>query len=292
MRQLVATVLALGLLTAEATAAEPRLVTLGGSITEIVHALGAGDRIVAVDTTSRHPPAADALPKVGYLRTLSAEGILSLNPDMVLGLDEAGPPQALAQLRDSGTRLLLVPEPYSPDGVTMKIRAVAGTLGLTARGDALAASVASDLARIGTAIAAVPRRPKVLFLLAVSRGAPLASGTGTAADAMIRLAGGENAIAGYRGYKPLSLEMAVAAAPEILLMMQQSVELLGGADAVLKLPAIAASDLGRTRRLVALDGAYLLGFGPRTAHALHDLARHFHPEVDLPALPARAWVDR
>lgn len=289
MRILAAAVLAF-VLGARAAAAEPRLVTLGGSVTEIVYALGVGERIVAVDTTSRHPAAVEALPKVGYLRALSAEGILSLNPDLVLGLDEAGPPQTLAQLRESGAKLLLVPEAYTLSGIAAKIRAVAGMLGETARGAALVEAVTADFSQIRTAVAALNHRPKVLFLLAVSRGAPLASGESTAADAMIRLAGGENAVTGYRGYKPLSLEMAVAAAPDILLMMQQSVDALGGPAAVLKLTAIAATEAGRSGRLVSMDGTYLLGFGPRTAHAVHDLARLLHPQAELPALPIRAWV--
>lgn len=289
--RIAAAVLALAFGTS-AAAAEPRLVTLGGSITEIVYALGAGAQIAAVDTTSRHPPAVEALPKVGYLRALSAEGILSLKPDLVLGLDDAGPPQTLAQLRDSGVKLLLVPEPYTPEGVITKIRAVAGVLGAARRGEALAGTVAGDLTQIAAALAAVKHRPKVLFLLAVSRGAPLASGEGTGADAMIRLAGGVNALTGFRGSKPLSLEMAVAAGPEVLLMMQQSVDTLGGTEAVLKLPAIAATEAGRRGRLVAMDGAYMLGFGPRTAHAVQDLGRLLHPEADLPPLPERAWVVR
>jgi iron complex transport system substrate-binding protein len=270
--------------------AEPRIVTLGGSITEIAYALGVGDHVVAVDTTSRHPAATQALPKVGYLRTLSAEGILSLRPDVVVGLEEAGPPQTLVQLRDSGAVLRLVPDHYTAASVVDKIHRVAELFGATDRGQALAAAVASDLAQVRGALSAVRQRPKVLFLLAASRGAPLAAGSDTAAEAMIGLAGGENAVRGYRGYKPLSVEAAVAAAPDAIVMMQHSVEQLGGADIVLRLPGIAATPAGQARRLIAYDGLYLLGFGPRTAHAIRDLAQALHPELTLPVLPARDWA--
>ena len=278
------------LLSPGSAGAEPRIVTLGGSITEIAYALGAGKQVVAVDTTSRHPAVVEALPKVGYLRTLSAEGILSLRPDVVVGLEEAGPPQTLVQLRDSGATLKLVPDHYTADGVIEKISLVAELFGAGERGQALAAAVASDLAQVRSALSPVRQRPRVLFLLAASRGSPLAAGSETAAEAMIGLAGAENAVSGYKGYKPLSIEAAVAFQPDAILMMQHSLEALGGPDAVLRLPGIAATPAGQSRRLIAYDGLYLLGFGPRTAHAIRDLAQALHPRLKLPELPARDWA--
>lgn len=290
MRALVGAMLAALLLPATAVTAEPRIVTLGGSITEIAYALGVGRQVVAVDTTSRHPAAVEALPKVGYLRTLSAEGILSLRPDVVVGLEEAGPPQTLVQLRDSGAVLRLVPDHYSADSVIEKINLVAGLFGAGERGQALASAVASDLAQVRGALSSVRQRPRVLFLLAASRGSPMAAGSETAAEAMIGLAGGENAVSGYKGYKPLSIEAAVAFAPDAIVMMQHSLDQLGGPDVVLNLPGIAATPAGQARRLIAYDGLYLLGFGPRTAHAVRDLAQALHPGLKLPDLPARAWA--
>jgi len=295
MRALVGAMLAALLLPATAVSsgsagAEPRIVTLGGSITEIAYALGVGSQVVAVDTTSRHPAAVEALPKVGYLRTLSAEGILSLRPDVVVGLEEAGPPQTLVQLRDSGAVLKLVPDHYSAESVIEKINLVAGLFGAHERGQALASAVASDLAQVRGALSSVRQRPRVLFLLAASRGSPMAAGSETAAEAMIGLSGGENAVSGYKGYKPLSIEAAVAFAPDAIVMMQHSLDQLGGPDVVLKLPGIAATPAGQARRLIAYDGLYLLGFGPRTAHAVRDLAQALHPGLKLPDLPSRAWA--
>lgn len=291
MRTLIAAALVgVLLLRSGAAAADTRIVTLGGSITEIAYALGMGGQVVAVDSTSRHPAATERLPKVGYLRTLSAEGILSLRPDVVVGLDEAGPPQTLVQLRDSGARLKLVPEHYTTDGIVEKIHLVSVLFGAPERGNALATAVASDLSQIRGALSSLRQRPKVLFLLAASRGAPLAAGTETAAAAMIDLAGGQNAVSGYKGYKPLSVEAAVAFAPDAIVMMQHSLDTLGGAEAVLALPGIAATPAGKAKRLIAYDGLYLLGFGPRTAHAIRDLAQALHPGLALPALPARDWT--
>ncbi|HEX2115705.1 MAG TPA: ABC transporter substrate-binding protein [Alphaproteobacteria bacterium] len=265
-----------------AARAEERIVSAAGAITEIVHALGAGDRLVAVDTTSVYPPAVQALPKVGYMRALSAEGVLSARPTLVLLSSDAGPPQVLDQLRAAGVKLAVIEDSHDAAGVPPKIRAVAAALGMTEGGEALARSVADTFTAIEQAIAKVPQRPRVLFVLSTGRGAPMAAGQNTAADAMIRLAGGDNAVRGYTGYKPLSSEAAAAAAPEIVLAMQQTVDQAGGADAFMAQLKLGATPAGRARRLVALDGSYLLGFGPRAPMAVADLARAIHPGIALP----------
>jgi iron complex transport system substrate-binding protein len=281
MRQLAlaVAVLAVGVLPARA---DERVVSVAGALTEIVNALGAGDRLVAVDTTSVYPPSVQSLPRVGYMRALSAEGILSARPTLVLLSTDAGPPQVVDQLRAADVKLVVVEDGHDAAGVPAKIRAVASALAIPERGEALARSVADTFAAVAQVVAAVPRRPRVLFVLSTGRGAPMAAGRNTAADSMIRLAGGENAVTGYVGYKPLSSESAAAAAPEIVLAMQQTVEQAGGADAFMKQLQLGATLAGRERRLVALDGNYLLGFGPRAPMAVADLARAIHPGIALP----------
>jgi iron complex transport system substrate-binding protein len=267
---------------ASAAGAEERIVSASGALTEIVHALGAGDRLVAVDTTSVYPPAVQSLPKIGYVRTLSAEGVLSARPTLLLLPAEAGPPQVIEQLRGAGVKLAVIDDQHDPAGVVKKIREVAAALGMEAKGEALARSVSDTFDAVGRAVLAVSQRPRVLFVLSTGRGAPMAAGRNTAADAVIRLAGGENAVQGYTGYKPLSSESATAAAPEIVLAMQQTVEQAGGAEAFLAQLQLGSAANGRPPRLVALDGSYLLGFGPRAPMAVADLARALHPGIALP----------
>jgi iron complex transport system substrate-binding protein len=122
----------------------------------------------------------------------------------------------------------------------------------------------------------------VLFLLSIGDGAPLAAGLGTSAAGIIALAGGENAIDGFEGYKPLTPEAAATAAPDVLLVTTRTLEALGGPQAVLARPEIAATKAGRDGRLVALDGLLLLGFGPRTPEAIRALASALHPGLVLP----------
>mgnify|MGYP001793582770 CR=1 FL=1 len=261
-----------------------RVVAVGGSVTEIVYALGLEDRLLAVDSTSLYPAAATELPNVGYMRQLSAEPILALGPELVLAIEDSGPPAALDQLRDAGVPVVIVPDPYTPEGVLAKIDMVATALGVEEKGRALHSKVAAELAAVREAFGGIGERPRVLFLLAVSKSrAALAAGRDTSAEGIIALAGGINAIDGFESYKPLSPEAAVAAAPEVLLVGSRSLDLMGGMDSLLAIPEIALTPAGRERRVVVIDTLLLLGFGPRTAQAAAQLGRQLHPSVTLPA---------
>ncbi len=279
-----------GVAAARAGRGEPpprRVVAAGGSVTEVVCALGAGDRLVAVDSTSRFPEAVGALPRIGYLRALAPEGLMGLGADLLLLSDEAGPPQALAVLRAAGAPVRLVPDRPGGDGVAEKIGAVAGALGL--EGGPLAAAFTADWRALDAAVAAL-RPVRAIFVLSVARGAPLVSGAGTHADAALRAAGAVNAVRGFEGYRPLSAEAAAGLAPEAVVMMEHALAEAGGLEAVLRVPALAVTPAAAARRVVALEGSYMLGFGPRAAHARRDLAALLHPRAALPALPARAWT--
>ena len=260
-----------------------RIVSIGGPVTEIVYALGAGSDVVGVDTSSTYPEAATRLPQVGYQRRLSAEGVLSLLPDVVLVTSDAGPPAALEQLK-AVVNIIEVPAVYSVDGAEEKIRLIAQVLGRETQGEQLVAALRRDLAAAQAALDKVRTQPKVLFLYARGLGTLYVSGTGTAADAMIRLAGGVNAVTGYEDFKPFTSEALVAAAPEVLLMLERGLDSLGGVDGLLKLPGVALTEAARQDRIVAMDDLYLSSFGPRLGAAIRDLAIQLHPELQ-PGLP-------
>ena len=260
----------------------PRVVSVGGAVTEIVYALGLSDRIVAVDSTSLFPEEAKQKPNVGYMRRLAPEPILALEPTLLLAVEDAGPSSVFDQIREAGVPVALVPDEPSPAGVLDKIARVASVLGAAEKGKALASQLKAELASLAAVVAGIPQRPRVLFLLSIGRGAPLAAGRDTAAAAIVALAGGVNAVDAYDGYKPLSPEAAVAAAPDVLLVTARSLRLLGGRDGVLGIPEIALTPAGQEGRVIALDGLLLLGFGPRTGEAVRLLARALHPGAVLP----------
>lgn len=247
-----------------ASAATPRLVTLGGDVTETVYALGAGNELVGVDSTSEWPAAVKRLPDVGYLRQLSAEGVLSLHPSLIIANHDAGPPHTVAQLRAAGVRIEILPEVRTPAGVAAKIRAIGHLVHREAAAEKLAVTIEGEYATLARRVAAMKAHPRVVFLLSVGGGSPMAAGRGTAAAAMIALAGGRNAVRGYSGYKPISAEALVALAPQAIVVMRQGDD-AGTIAAVMRIPGVAQTPAGVARRVIPVDGEALLGFGPRGA---------------------------
>jgi iron complex transport system substrate-binding protein len=132
-----------------------------------------------------------------------------------------------------------------------------------------------------------PKPPRALFILSLQNGRPMVGGRGTAADAIIRLAGGANAAEAIDGYKPMTDEGVIAAAPDVILKMNNG-NMVGDQDDIFSLPAFAATPAAARRALIGMDGLYLLGFGPRTPDAVRDLMAALYPSLALPPLPTLA----
>jgi iron complex transport system substrate-binding protein len=261
---------------AAARAPSPRLITVGGSITEAVFALGAQDQLVGTDTTSLYPAAAQATPKVGYMRQLSAEGLLALRPNVVLALAGSGPPRVLTQLRSARVQVELIERRHEWSDVVRTLQAAGQATGRSAQAQALLAQLEqrwhSVRARIQAQTGPVPR---VLFIMAHG-GSPLVAGQQTAAHAMLTLAGAQNVISGFNGFRPLTAESMAATAPQLIVTTTQSLQAVGGETGFwqrpeLRLtPAWQRQQSGRTA-LLHHDALALLGFGPRLPQVLEAL---------------------
>ena len=282
-RALLAQGAALCALPARAEAAD-RVLSIGGSVTEIVHALGQGHRLIARDTTSTWPPAVEELPDVGYARALSPEGVLSVNPSHILATEGAGPPETIAVLESSGIPFTTVPEATDGPGILDKIAVVGRALGVPDRADALIAETRDALRATAekTAGIAPADRKRVLFILSLQGGRILAGGAGTQADGIIEMAGAVNAVSAFDGYKQMTDEAVTAAAPDAVLMMDRGGDHAIEDDVLLSLPAIRTTRAAQTKTVIRMPGLYLLGFGPRTAQAARDLhdALYAAPEGD------------
>ncbi|MDN6833198.1 MAG: hemin ABC transporter substrate-binding protein, partial [Enterobacterales bacterium] len=246
--------------------AADRIVSVGGDVTEIVYALGAGDRLVARDTTSTLP-AAKNLPDVGYMRQLNAEGILSLKPTMVLASELAEPSLVLRQIADVGVKVVPVSGEASLDNVPHKIQQVASALNLEKQGAAVTQKYEQQLA-------AVPRTPlktKVLFILSHGGMTPMAAGQDTAADSIIKASGAQNAMQGFSRYRPLSQEGVVASAPDLVLITSDGFKTLGTVDKVWALPGMALTPAAKNKQILVVDDMALLGFSLETPAALAPL---------------------
>ena len=266
--RLKATLLALTALTLTGLAQAERLVTIDGSITEIVYALGAEDRLVGVDTTSIYPEAATELPDVGYMRTLSAEGILSLAPERIITTEDAGPADALEQLQNAGVRIDILDNEPSLAGLKHKIQATADALGMSAAGAELAQQVDDEVRTAQQQLSDTIGTLNVMFVMdGGSRGFQVA-GTGTLANGALQVAGFNNAFGDIQGYKPLTPEAAIEANPDAILVFHSQDDLATlAANPALRLTAAAENG-----HIYSVDDIDLLAFGPRLGWSLQQLA--------------------
>ena len=267
-------ILTLGLLCLAMTAsAKPnRLVTLGAGVTETVFALGLGDLVVGVDVSSLHPKAALQKPKVGYVRMTSAEGIASLTPDLVLASSTLGPAPVKDQLKSAGIRLELVDSPKSIEQALSRILAIGDILGQTKPAQDLTADIKKKIAE-AKALQGNKPKPRVLFVFVHGGTSVNVAGKETAADVMIKAAGGQNVISEYAGYRPLTAEALLAAKPDMILATTRSLKAVGGEKGLWATPGLALTPAGKAKKLVIIDDLKLLGFGPRTGDAVLELSK-------------------
>ncbi|WP_409457196.1 MULTISPECIES: heme/hemin ABC transporter substrate-binding protein [unclassified Rhizobium] len=252
-----------------------RLISIGGDLTEIIYALGEEKHLIARDTTSLFPEQALKLPDVGYMRALSPENILAMNPTAIVAVEGSGPPEALTVLRSASVPFETVPNAYTRDGILAKIDKVGALLGVEPKAAELHKQVATDL---DAAIADAAKHPeserkRVLFILSMQGGKIMASGTGTAADGIIKLAGLVNAVGTFPGYKPLTDEAIIEAKPDVILMMNRGDGAGTKNEDLMNQPALALTPAVQNKAIIRMDGLHLLGFGPRTASAVRELTK-------------------
>jgi len=256
-----------------------RTVSIGGAITEILYALGLENRLVGVDTTSLYPPAAlHDKTNVGYMRQISAEGVLGLNPMLILAIQGSGPRETMEILEAAKVPLVLVPETFSEDGLIEKIKLVGHAMGVDERAECLSAAVAADLAQLRALRAKVTKPVRVMFVMSLQNGRAMVAGHKTAADEIIQLAGAANAVDDYDGYKIIGDEAIVAAKPDVVLSIERGKDSLQ-AEAIYAHPGFALTPVAANKSFVSMDGLYLLGFGPRTAAAARDLSVKLYPAL-------------
>jgi iron complex transport system substrate-binding protein len=242
-------------------------IDLYGSLAEIVFSLGLGDRVVGRDTATTFPAAA-GLPLVTPAgHDLSAEGILRLNPTVVLTDTTIGPAVVIEQIRSAGIPVVFFAPDRSLESVPTRVAAVAAALGVADAAQAVVDRFEADLAAAAYAVPDEVDRPMVAFLyLRGTAGIYLIGGDGAGSDAMIEAAGGRDAGSelGLVNFRPLTAEALAAAAPDVLLVMSGGLRSVGGVDSLLAMAGIAQTPAAQHRRVIDVDDGFLLNFGTRT----------------------------
>ncbi|QOU04349.1 ABC transporter substrate-binding protein [Pseudomonas fluorescens] len=264
-----------------------RWVSAGGALSEWVVALGGESKLVGVDTTSQHPASLKALPSIGYQRQLSAEGILSLRPQILVGTEEMGPPPVLAQIRGAGVQVEMFSAQPDLPALKANLEHLGTLLGTEAKGRELFVAYEQALGRQKSWVAqaqATQKAPGVLLLLGNAGGKPLIAGKDTAADWMLRQAGGRN-LATHIGYKPFSVESLAGLSPQVLVFADRALSGDAARAALFKEnPILASTPAARNGRVIELDPTLLVGgLGPRLPQSLSALSAGFYPSQAKPA---------
>ena len=245
-----------------------RIVSLNGTITEIICALGFERSLVGVDVTSTFPASVHQLPKVGHNRNISAEPVLALQPSLILATDNFLSPAVVEQFKQTGVKTVVLKQDFNIAGTKQLSRQVAAALQAPAKGEALC----KQLDKEQQALHIAQQGKKVLFIYARGAGTLMVAGEDTPLDHIITLSGGRNAAQGFKDFKPLTTEALVAANPDVILLFDTGLQSVGGVDGLLKVPGIPQTNAGKQQKVIAMDGQLLSGFGPRVIQAIRELS--------------------
>lgn len=249
---------------------EKRIVSLNGSVTEIIYAVGSQKELIGVDVTSTYPAAAEKLTNLGHVRKLAVESLLALNPTHVVMLEDEVSPDLESKLKQAKIELVTFKHPNSVEESKALVNEVAEWLGKSDAAKELTARIDSDI----KSITKLPKKPKVLFVYARGAGTLMVAGENTPLEKMIVLAGGENAGKGFTDFKPLTSESVIAANPDVILMFTSGAQSLGP-EGIFNVPGVAVTNAGKNKALIQMDGQLLSGFGPRVAEAIIELNKEF-----------------
>ncbi len=267
---------------APAPSGKERIISIGGDVTEILVALGLENEIVGVDSTSKFPKEAlDGKPDVGYMRALSAEGVLSLAPTAIFASKSSGPPEAVRALKSSSVKFIEIPDDHSPDGILEKISLIANATDHKAEAEKLTTSLKDAFEALENDRSRIAKRQRVLFVLNASGDRMIVGGKGTGAEVALALAGADNAAATVTGYKPITPEGLVSMAPDAIIVMSGG-RPGDGASQLAKRPAVQMTPAGTPSRpkIREMGGSYLIGFGPRTPDAVRELMTWLYPDIE------------
>lgn len=240
--------------------------------------LGDCDKIIASDKTSLYPANIQQLPSIGYRTSISAEGIISLKPNLVIAEKNYVDDAVLKQLSSTGIRLVIIDRKLSPVDTRKLIEQIGIALNRQTEAQKLISAIDAELAEVVSLLKKVKSKPTVLCVFNRGTTSVSTAGTDTFAD-ILSYAGGVNAIANSEGYKPLNTEALIAANPEYLLFASTGIESIGGIAGALAIPGVAQTTAGKTKQILSIDTLMLTNFGPRIGKAIKALALLLHPEL-------------
>ena len=247
-----------------------KVVALANGAGEIISAMGFRSILIGRDIASTDADLRK-VPIVTSGHQVIAEKIIALTPDLVIVDKSTGPQSALDALAVAGIRVVKTPEAWTLSDLPAKVGAIADAIGSPASGSALSAAMNSSLSTLGTA----ERKSRVVFLyLRGGSSIYLIGGKGSGADSLITAIGAQDVGAATLAnpFNAMTSELIASLNPDVILVMSQGLQSVGGLKGLVELPGIAQTDAGKNKRVIAVDDSLLLSFGPRTPDLLSKLS--------------------
>lgn len=257
----------------EKSSTERKIITAGGTITEVVDALGYSDQIIATDITSTFPAGMRDLPSIGYRNQIKAEGILALDPDLVLIEEGYLTPDVVDQLKAAMVSIEVFTKPTTVEGTKKLVTDLAAFFEEEEKGKEVNAAVDADIADLNSYLEKVESTPKAIFVMARGPETVFIAGDKTFASEIFKLAKIQGTATGFDEFAPLTPESLVSMNPEYLVFFDSGIQSVGGKDGLVAIQGIDQTTAFKENHIVALDGQYLSGFGPRVGKAALDLAK-------------------
>ena len=255
-----------------------KVVVAGGSLTEIMYYLGLQQKIVALDVTSSYPKEAKKLPSIGYVRALSTEGVLSLDPTLVIGENDMGPENVVEQIKRTNIDLRIIPETHSAEGIKSKVLCLGTIFDLN---DKTKKKVNDELIPLIDDLEEIQKKNKklkkrILLILSMQGTSPVVAGLGTAGDGFIKMTGASNVITEFEGWKPVSPESLILSNPDYILITSRGMRSFKSIDELVKQPALSLTNAAKNRNVIDINGMAMLGFGPRGIMTALEVARRIY----------------
>lgn len=245
---------------------DSRIVVAGGSIAEILFFLDQQDKIVALDVTSTFPEQTKDYPSIGYVRGLSTEGILSMNPSLIIGENDMGPPFVVSQLKETDIDFRTIPEEHSIEGVLQKIYCVASILDIE---DIAIEKIDIELSSPVTQLNDIVKSKKIenvkiMLILSMKGSSPIVAGLNTSGHGYIEMLGVKNAFDSFEGWQVVSPESILKENPDFIILPQRDLHKNSDVSKIVDDPVFANINAGKQNNFIFDDGMAILGFSPRT----------------------------
>lgn len=264
-----------------------RIVCLSKHLTEMVFALGKGHDIVACDLSSTYPDSARLLKTVGYHRALSAEGIISMDPDLVIHSNDIGPENVNPQLIKAGLKVKIFGGANTFDSAKLLLTTLGKFFGEEKKADSITKKMDSDLARAAAELKArnstdtpsvmiihFGRANNVYFVMSGRKGP---------GDKMIQLAGGKVTVYDAKGARQISAEAVATANPDIIIATDFGFDQMGSMEKFASsVPGVSLTNAAKNKRIYRFEEHDLIYFGPRTGDNIINLMNLIHPAAHAP----------